>query len=175
MNEKATLFGVLLLRITAILAFSQDGSWSPWSKLETPCQHSENNSALIACGGGVRIRYRSCTNPVPQGPLGQPCQGSDFTYEPCNTHPCVLPEDFMWSEWSQCSKSCGKGFMTRHSMCGNLRSKHSHLQKLIENGSNDSTEDETVGTTESSDETTTLEADISTSDGKLEAGITGLI
>ena len=54
--------------------FSQNGGWSPWSKLQTPCQISEENTNLVECGGGVRIRYRSCTMPVPQGPLGETTQ-----------------------------------------------------------------------------------------------------
>ena len=51
--------------------FSQNGGWSPWSKLQTPCQISEENTNLVECGGGVRIRHRSCSNPVAQGPLGK--------------------------------------------------------------------------------------------------------
>ena len=63
------------------LGFSQNGGWSPWSKLQTPCQINKDTEDLVECGGGVRVRYRSCSMPVPQGPLGQPCQGDDFKYE----------------------------------------------------------------------------------------------
>ena len=61
--------------------FSQNGGWSPWSKLQTPCQINKDTEDLVECGGGVRVRYRSCSMPIPQGPLGQPCQGNDFKYE----------------------------------------------------------------------------------------------
>ena len=72
-------FESYLLLLTYFVAFSycQDGNWSPWSKLQTPCQKSQEDDSLVHCGGGVRIRYRSCTNPVPADD-GKPCEGSDF-------------------------------------------------------------------------------------------------
>ena len=90
-----------------------DGGWSPWSKLVTTCHLKGNENVLVDCGGGVRKRYRSCTHPVPQG-NGRDCedrddwdpkdrQAVDHEY-PCNTHPCQLPDELLWSEWSLCSK-----------------------------------------------------------------------
>ena len=48
---------------------------------ETKYFAPKDTEDLVECGGGVRVRYRSCSMPVPQGPLGQPCQGDDFKYE----------------------------------------------------------------------------------------------
>ena len=59
-------FIALFLFPISIYSFDQDGGWSPWSKLETPCQKSSEDNTLVVCNGGVRIRYRSCTMPVPQ-------------------------------------------------------------------------------------------------------------
>ena len=47
------------------------GGWSPWTNLETDCVRINETSGEILdpsvkCGGGVTLRTRSCTNPVPQ-------------------------------------------------------------------------------------------------------------
>ena len=57
---------ILLIFPISIIGFDQDGGWSPWSKIETPCQISPIDTSPVLCNGGVRIRYRSCTMPVPQ-------------------------------------------------------------------------------------------------------------
>ena len=71
----ATLIVLISIFPYLIFAFDLDGGWSPWGKLETPCVKgyppSKNgfgsiSSVLAKCNGGVRIRYRSCTMPVPQ-------------------------------------------------------------------------------------------------------------
>lgn len=41
----------------------------------------------MTCGGGLRVRTRSCTNPTPANG-GQQCVGLFFGSESCNTHPC---------------------------------------------------------------------------------------
>ena len=40
---------------------------------------------------------------------------------PCNENPCPLPNNFMWSEWSECSARCGRGEQRRYKMCGSVR------------------------------------------------------
>ena len=64
----ATLIVLISIFPYLIFAFDLDGGWSPWGKLETPCVKGFGSisSVLVKCNGGVRIRYRSCTMPVPQ-------------------------------------------------------------------------------------------------------------
>jgi len=99
-----------------------DGNWSPWSSVKGFCVNPNNPLALVSCGGGVMKRYRSCTNPSPQG-AGAVCAGSDTDSTPCNTNPCPLPVEFMWSEWSECSARCGRGQQRRYKMCGGIRKR----------------------------------------------------
>ena len=45
-----------------------NGGWSPWSTVATPCMRPNERGRLeeVFCGGGMKTRKRSCTNPVPQ-------------------------------------------------------------------------------------------------------------
>ena len=45
-----------------------NGGWSPWSTVATPCMRPNARGRLeeVFCGGGMKTRKRSCTNPVPQ-------------------------------------------------------------------------------------------------------------
>uniref|UniRef100_A0A8C8RIT5 ADAM metallopeptidase with thrombospondin type 1 motif 14 n=1 Tax=Pelusios castaneus TaxID=367368 RepID=A0A8C8RIT5_9SAUR len=72
--------------------YSQDGSWSSWSKF---------GSCSRTCGGGVRSRSRNCNNPPPAYG-GRHCPGAIYEYQVCNTEECHGPyEDF---RAQQCSK-----------------------------------------------------------------------
>uniref|UniRef100_A0A803SP42 ADAM metallopeptidase with thrombospondin type 1 motif 14 n=1 Tax=Anolis carolinensis TaxID=28377 RepID=A0A803SP42_ANOCA len=72
--------------------YSQDGSWSSWSKF---------GSCSRTCGGGVRSRSRNCNNPPPAYG-GRHCPGATYEYQICNTEDCRGPyEDF---RAQQCSK-----------------------------------------------------------------------
>eukprot|EP00090_Calanus_glacialis_P040812 TRINITY_DN7141_c0_g1_i1.p1 TRINITY_DN7141_c0_g1~~TRINITY_DN7141_c0_g1_i1.p1 ORF type:complete len:514 (-),score=67.49 TRINITY_DN7141_c0_g1_i1:139-1680(-) len=86
-----------------------NGNWSPWSTVNTPCNAS--------CGGGVKVKVRSCTNPRPQGMDAADCQGIDKEFFPCNMEPC----DMQWSTWSPCSANCGRGMRMRHTRCAKER------------------------------------------------------
>ena len=59
---------------------------------------------------------------------GQPCNGENVKYEACNVHACQLPNTHLWSEWSLCSKICGRGYRKRHTMCGNIRRKGAFIE-----------------------------------------------
>uniref|UniRef100_A0A8D2N3L5 ADAM metallopeptidase with thrombospondin type 1 motif 14 n=1 Tax=Zonotrichia albicollis TaxID=44394 RepID=A0A8D2N3L5_ZONAL len=87
--------------------YSQDGSWSSWSKF---------GSCSRTCGGGVRSRSRSCDNPPPAYG-GRPCPGATYEYQVCNAEECPGPfQDF---RAQQCSK--------RNSYYTHQNSKHSWL------------------------------------------------
>ena len=85
------------------------GFWSAWSDCDK------------TCGGGRRIRSRSCTNPPPQfggsdcnmlGPLQQS--------EICNLNKCPVHGNYSnWSLWSPCSVTCGVGTVERQRYCTN--------------------------------------------------------
>ncbi|CAH3032618.1 unnamed protein product, partial [Porites lobata] len=60
---------------------SEDGNWSPWSN-PGRCDKT--------CGGGVRVRKRTCTNPPPSGE-GKKCKGPTTKTEGCNTQTCPPP------------------------------------------------------------------------------------
>lgn len=54
-----------------------DGAWGEWT--DGRCSHS--------CGGGTRLRERSCVNPKPMFG-GNHCPGSSIEKDTCNTKPC---------------------------------------------------------------------------------------
>nr|XP_033798962.1 A disintegrin and metalloproteinase with thrombospondin motifs 14 isoform X2 [Geotrypetes seraphini] len=65
--------------------YSQDGSWSTWSRF---------SSCSRTCGGGVRSRSRQCNNP-PSAYGGRECPGASYEYQVCNSEECRGPfEDF---------------------------------------------------------------------------------
>ena len=59
-----------------------DGAWSEWSSW-TQCSKS--------CGGGVKVRERSCTNPPPKG-NGKSCAGELEETGACSENPCPKRE-----------------------------------------------------------------------------------
>ena len=76
-DNKATMACLLLLISfinlqNVVLAQDPDltinGGWSPWSTVATPCMRPNARGRLeeVFCGGGMKTRKRSCTNPVPQ-------------------------------------------------------------------------------------------------------------
>jgi len=88
--------------------------WSPWG----------NCSAT--CGGGLKQRQRTCTNPKP-GYGGKDCAaiGSDTDSAVCNLNPCPVDGDWGgWGQWTQCSVSCGNGTVSRTRACDSPPPQH---------------------------------------------------
>eukprot|EP00929_Paragymnodinium_shiwhaense_P049346 TRINITY_DN24896_c0_g1_i1.p1 TRINITY_DN24896_c0_g1~~TRINITY_DN24896_c0_g1_i1.p1 ORF type:complete len:2226 (+),score=381.55 TRINITY_DN24896_c0_g1_i1:132-6809(+) len=77
-----------------------DCAWASWSHW---------NECSETCGGGLRKRTRSKTRASQYG--GMICLGFASDEQPCNKdYPC--PVDCVWNfwtEWSDCSASCGAG------------------------------------------------------------------
>uniref|UniRef100_A0A3P9CEY4 PROP n=1 Tax=Maylandia zebra TaxID=106582 RepID=A0A3P9CEY4_9CICH len=84
-----------------------DGGWSQWGAW-TECS--------LSCGGGVKFRRRLCDNPSPQSG-GRGCLGDAEQQRDCNTHLCTVGPWLPWSQWSECSVSCGGGQQYRSRLC----------------------------------------------------------
>ncbi len=87
-------------------------TWTEWTSW-TECSRS--------CGGGRRVRLRECKLPedLPRQVLALFCPGDEKIIEACNTERCPTVDE--WSEWGQCSKSCGGGTRTRVRECVGFR------------------------------------------------------
>jgi len=86
--------------------------WTEWTDW-TECS--------VSCGGGIKVKTREC---VLQKALGAEklkllCTGDSLESAACNEETCPKPTE--WSEWSQCSKSCGGGTRTKTRECVNQR------------------------------------------------------
>nr|XP_058946642.1 uncharacterized protein LOC131774603 [Pocillopora verrucosa] len=87
-----------------------DGGFNNWGVF-SPCS--------TTCGGGVQTRTRLCNNPTPQY-NGQDCIGPANETRACNTFYCPIDGNYSeWSEFMQCSVTCGKGVQTRSRSCTN--------------------------------------------------------
>ncbi|XP_031556840.1 uncharacterized protein LOC116293538 isoform X2 [Actinia tenebrosa] len=89
-----------------------DGMYSDWTGW-TKCSKS--------CGLGKRYRFRYCTNPAP-GPGGHNCSwyGNDKEEELCNNKECQVDGGYSpWTRWTECSRTCGPGIISRHRTCDN--------------------------------------------------------
>eukprot|EP00929_Paragymnodinium_shiwhaense_P006556 TRINITY_DN11019_c0_g1_i2.p1 TRINITY_DN11019_c0_g1~~TRINITY_DN11019_c0_g1_i2.p1 ORF type:complete len:1664 (-),score=325.03 TRINITY_DN11019_c0_g1_i2:136-5127(-) len=78
------------------------GEWTRWAD----CDKS--------CGGGYQGRSRKIAQEAVSG--AEPCKGSLKEMRACNQQACVERRDCLfvgWSEWSDCSKSCGAGTQSR--------------------------------------------------------------
>jgi len=69
------------------------------------------------CGGGVKRRTRTCTNPAPAHG-GENCTGLLAEEEPCNKQACPVDGGWdNWSSYSMCSAVCGGGTEKRYRGC----------------------------------------------------------
>ncbi|XP_053393892.1 SCO-spondin-like isoform X2 [Mercenaria mercenaria] len=83
-----------------------DGVWEDWVPW-TECSHT--------CGYGNRNRSRTCYGPFYEG---LDCQGSPDEIETCNAFSCPVDGDWkMWTNWGDCSVTCGGGLRNRTREC----------------------------------------------------------
>ena len=83
--------------------------WTPW----TPCSKT--------CGSGERSRQRECQLPSfekkssSEDPKNECGNAPLFEREICNPQKCPVFTE--WSDWSQCTKTCGGGKQSRKRAC----------------------------------------------------------
>ncbi|XP_052257629.1 SCO-spondin-like [Dreissena polymorpha] len=83
-----------------------DGVWQLWSDW-TEC--------TVTCGTGSQYRNRTCEGPYHSG---ENCSGAWDELRDCNTDMCPIDGIFgEWSQWSDCSHSCGRGSTFRNRTC----------------------------------------------------------
>ncbi|XP_020605697.1 mucin-like protein isoform X2 [Orbicella faveolata] len=78
------------------------------------------------CGGGVKTRKRTCTNPPPANG-GKNCSrlGPDSSTSKCNNQECPVNGGYSdWGPYGKCSKTCGGGEQTRKRTCTNPPPSH---------------------------------------------------
>ncbi|KAM6977691.1 SCO-spondin [Aplochiton taeniatus] len=85
-----------------------DGQWSAW----TPW-----GQCSVTCGAALQSRYRFCSSP-PRSGSGLPCIGPDRQDRVCVRTPCDRNGGWeQWSNWTDCTKSCGGGIRSRRRDC----------------------------------------------------------
>uniref|UniRef100_A0A8D3EE01 SCO-spondin n=1 Tax=Scophthalmus maximus TaxID=52904 RepID=A0A8D3EE01_SCOMX len=85
-----------------------DGQWSMW----TPW-----GQCSVSCGAGLQSRYRFCSSPQRSG-SGLPCLGAHREDQVCVGPPCDRDGGWgEWSNWTDCTKSCGGGIQSRRREC----------------------------------------------------------
>lgn len=96
---------VLILCIIIWLVFlKKNGSYSKWSEWST-CDKE--------CGGGQETRKREYI-PAKWGGTDLTDRNHIIEYRKCNIDPCPIDGTFSdWSNWGQCSKTCGIGTQSR--------------------------------------------------------------
>ncbi|KAL4218919.1 Hemicentin-1 [Mactra antiquata] len=88
------------------------GGWSNWSDF---------GECSVSCNGGLRRRFRTCSQPAPSN-NGRGCMGPSDDTETCQQIPC--PVDGLWTDWSRwekCSQTCGQGVKQRTRRCKHPR------------------------------------------------------
>lgn len=66
------------------------------------------------CDKGIKKRYRTCQRPAHST---KQCAGRNVEVQSCMIRPCHRSSWLPWSEWSSCSRTCGRGQMFRHREC----------------------------------------------------------
>ncbi|XP_060552023.1 hemicentin-1-like isoform X2 [Ruditapes philippinarum] len=84
------------------------GGWADWGLF---------GECSVSCGGGLKKRFRTCSNPSPSN-NGHPCRGQADDTVPCNRDPCPIDGEWsVWSDWSMCSRTCDRGTKYRQRRC----------------------------------------------------------
>ena len=78
--------------------------WTEWTDW-TPCTKS--------CGGGLRKKARECV--LPKSEAFKCSDGDSEMIEKCNENTC--PSLTPWTDWSECSVTCGGGSQKRIREC----------------------------------------------------------
>ena len=79
-----------------------------------------------SCENGTKVRNRTCDNPRPLHG-GRNCSnlGSPYEIVSCNEFPCPIHGGYsQWSNFSECSLSCGGGKKTRVRTCTEPKPEH---------------------------------------------------
>jgi hypothetical protein len=85
-KSEVSLYISLFTMYSFVYAGTEIGEWSTWSPWA---------ECTVICGGGVRIRSRSCTDPPPQNG-GDYCEGMAVDSEQCAPWQCPEgKEDFL--------------------------------------------------------------------------------
>lgn len=121
-NDGAECDGGRALEVTNC---TRHGGWTDWSDWSA-CSQS--------CDVGMRQRRRSCGNPSPAFG-GRVCVGRDIDSQYCTDLPPCISSSIVsnsaalvrkqdkgglwaqWTDWSDCSAECGRGFRTRTRRC----------------------------------------------------------
>lgn len=87
----------------------------------------------VTCGKGYQERVRNCT--FPDNYSGrEKCEGSDKDRRACSFEPCVINGGWsQWSDWSNCSRTCGSGYQRQSRECNSPEPAHGGEYCKVEN------------------------------------------
>uniref|UniRef100_A0A3Q2CH68 SCO-spondin n=1 Tax=Cyprinodon variegatus TaxID=28743 RepID=A0A3Q2CH68_CYPVA len=106
--ENFNMYNVYIHMLTLCDPYQVDGHWSNW----TPW-----GQCSVSCGAGLQSRYRFCSSPQQSG-SGLPCLGSRREDRVCISSPCDVDGGWsQWTDWTECTKSCGGGVQSRRRQC----------------------------------------------------------